>query len=162
MFQNLDFAQTFLDIAGVEAPNDMQGESLVPLLTGKIEDWTREAVYYHYYEYPAEHMVNRHYAIVTKEYKLIHYYFDLDYWELIDRKKDPKELNNVYDDPQYAEVQARLHQELETIREKYGDSDAISQQYIDVFMDDVEKNGIFGVNETRLQEIIAKRKTQKQ
>ena len=122
MFQNLDFAQTFLDIAGVEAPNDMQGESLVPLLTGKIEDWTREAVYYHYYEYPAEHMVNRHYAIVTKEYKLIHYYFDLDYWELIDRKKDPKELNNVYDDPQYAEVQARLHQELETIREKYGDS----------------------------------------
>ena len=48
--------------------------------------------------------------------------------------------------PQYAEVQARLHQELETIREKYGDSDAISQQYIDVFMDDVEKNGIFGVN----------------
>ena len=107
-------------------------------------------------------MVNRHYAIVTKEYKLIHYYFDLDYWELIDRKKDPKELNNVYDDPQYAEVQARLHQELETIREKYGDSDAISQQYIDVFMDDVEKNGIFGVNETRLQEIIAKRKTQKQ
>jgi len=162
MVQNLDFAQTFLDIAGVEAPNDMQGESLVPLLTGKIEDWTREAVYYHYYEYPAEHMVNRHYAIVTKEYKLIHYYFDLDYWELIDRKKDPKELNNVYDDPQYAEVQARLHQELETIREKYGDSDAISQQYIDVFMDDVEKNGIFGVNETRLQEIIAKRKTQKQ
>jgi hypothetical protein len=162
MVQNLDFAQTFLDIAGVEAPNDMQGESLVPLLTGKIEDWTREAVYYHYYEYPAEHMVNRHYAIVTKEYKLIHYYFDLDYWELIDRKKDPKELNNVYDDPQYAEVQARLHQELQTIREKYGDSDAISQQYIDVFMDDVEKNGIFGVNETRLQEIIAKRKTQKQ
>ena len=77
-------------------------------------------------------------------------------------KKDPKELNNVYDDPQYAEVQARLHQELQTIREKYGDSDAISQQYIDVFMDDVEKNGIFGVNETRLQEIIAKRKTQKQ
>ncbi len=160
MVQNLDFAQTFLDAAGVEAPADMQGESLLPILTGKMEDWTREAVYYHYYEYPAEHMVNRHYAIVTKEYKLIHYYFDLDYWELIDRKKDPKELSNFYDDPEYAEVQERLHTELDQIREKYGDSDSLSQHYIDVFMDDVQENGIFGVNEQRLDEIIEKRENQ--
>lgn len=75
LVQNLDFAQTFLEAAGVTAPSDMQGESMIPLLTGQAEKWTRDAVYYHYYEYPAEHMVNRHYAIVTKEYKLIHYYF---------------------------------------------------------------------------------------
>ncbi len=158
MVQNLDFAQTFLDAAGVAQPGDMQGESLLPVLTGKLEDWNREAVYYHYYEYPAEHMVNRHYAIVTKDYKLIHYYFDLDYWELIDRKKDPQERHNVYDDPAYADVQERLHRELEQLREKYGDSDSLNRHYIDVFLDDVERDGIFGVNQARLDEILAKRK----
>jgi hypothetical protein len=59
---------------------------MVPLLTGTGK-WTRDAIYYHYYEHPAEHMVNRHYAIVTKDYKLIHYYFAEDTWELIDRKR---------------------------------------------------------------------------
>ena len=158
MVQNLDFAQTFLDVAGIEQPADMQGESLVPILTGKMENWDREAVYYHYYEYPAEHMVNRHYAIITKKYKLIHYYFDLDYWELIDREKDPEELTNVYNDPAYTAVKEKLHKELETLRKKYGDSDALNQQYIDVFMTDLEQKGIYGVNKEKLQQIIEKRK----
>ena len=158
MVQNLDFAQTFLDAAGVPQPGDMQGESLLPVLTGQMEGWNREAVYYHYYEYPAEHMVNRHYAIVTKDYKLIHYYFDLDYWELIDRRNDPQELRNVYDDPAYADVRERLHRELEQIREKYGDSDSLSRHYIDVFLDDVERDGIYGVNQAKLQEILNKRR----
>ena len=158
MVQNLDFAQTFLDAAGVHQPGDMQGESLLPVLTGQMQGWNREAVYYHYYEYPAEHMVNRHYAIVTKDYKLIHYYFDLDYWELIDRRKDPQELRNVYDDPAYSEVRERLHRELDQIREKYGDSDSLSRQYIDVFLDDVERDGIYGVNQAKLQEILKKRR----
>lgn len=162
MVQNLDFAQTFLDAAGVEQPSDMQGESLMPILTGKMEDWNREAVYYHYYEYPAEHMVNRHYAIITKEYKLIHYYFDLDHWELIDRLKDPKELTNEYDNPAYASIKEKLHKELEEVRKKYGDSDELNQKYINTFMDDVEVNGIFGVNQGKLDEIIEKRKADKE
>src|SRR5690606_17106254 len=74
MVQNLDFAQTFLEVAGVQAPEDMQGKSLVPLLTAEDGIWDREAVYYHYYEYPAEHSVKRHYGIATKEFKLIHFY----------------------------------------------------------------------------------------
>ena len=75
LVQNLDFAQTFLDVAGAPQPEDMQGESLVPVLTGDMENWNRDAVYYHYYEHPSEHNVNRHYAAITKDYKLIHYYF---------------------------------------------------------------------------------------
>lgn len=118
MVRNLNFAETFLDAAGVEQPSDMQGESLMPILTGRMDDWKQEAIYYHYYEYPAEYMVNRHYAIVTKDYKLIHYYFNLDHWELIDRKKDPKELTNVYDNPEHAEIQAKIHTELDEIRKK--------------------------------------------
>ena len=140
MVQNLDFAQTFLQAAGIEAPSDMQGESLIPLLTGKTDQWTRDAVYYHYYEYPSIHMVKRHYAIVTKEYKLVHYYFDTDEWELIDRIKDPQELKNVYDDPAYAKVRTELHQKLDGLREKYGDSSEISQKYLNEYLDYLEGN----------------------
>ncbi len=135
LVQNLDFAQTFLEAAEIQSSSDMQGESLIPILTGQEDQWTRDAVYYHYYEYPAEHMVNRHYAIVTKAYKLVHYYFVEDEWELLDRNKDPLELKNFYNDPEYAEIRADLHKRLEDIRIKYKDSTAISQRYIDVYME---------------------------
>jgi arylsulfatase A-like enzyme len=151
LVQNLDFAQTFLDAAGIPAPSQMQGESMVPLLTGG--KWTRDAVYYHYYEYPAEHMVNRHYAIVTKDYKLIHYYFVEDTWELIDRKKDPLELKNFYDDPKYAKVRTDLHARLEELRKKYKDSSALSQKYVDDFMNAASAGKVFGVSKELVQKI---------
>ena len=131
MVQNLDFAQTFLDVAGVEAPADMQGESMVPLLKGNNENWTRDAAYYHYYEYPAVHMVKRHYGIVTEEYKLVHFYYDVDEWELYDRKKDPMELTNMYDHPDYTEVVDELKQKLQELRIKYQDSEDLDQKYIE-------------------------------
>ncbi|EAZ80931.1 sulfatase family protein [Algoriphagus machipongonensis] len=158
MVQNLDFAQTFLDAAGVDAPADMQGESMMPLLTGNEDQWTRDEVYYHYYEYPAEHMVNRHYAIVTKDYKLIHYYFVEDEWELIDRNKDPKELKNVYDDPEYAEVRADLHERLEKMRVKYKDSPELSQQYIDRYVEDASEGRIYGTSKEKVEKILERRK----
>lgn len=133
MVQNLDFAQTFLDAAGVEQPEDMQGESLMPLLLGNTAAWTRDAVYYQYYEYPGFHMVKRHYGIVTKEYKLVHFYYDIDEWELYDRKKDPLELTSVYDDPAYADVVATMKQKLKDIRVKYKDSDELDQHFIELY-----------------------------
>lgn len=157
LVQNLDFAQTFLDAAGVPAPADMQGESMMPLLTGKGK-WTRDAVYYHYYEYPAEHMVNRHYAIATKDYKLIHYYYVEDTWELIDRRKDPQELKNVYDDPDYAEIRKDLHTRLDALRRKYKDNAQLSQQYIDRFMGDATAGKVFGVSKELAAEIIQRSK----
>ncbi|MGX1928118.1 sulfatase family protein [Flagellimonas sp. 2504JD4-2] len=132
MVQNLDFAQTFLEAAEIEAPDDMQGESLIPLLTSNDKDWSRDAVYYHYYEYPAEHQVMRHYGIVTVDYKLAHFYYDVDEWELYDRKKDPQEMNNVYADPAYADVVKALHKKLDELRVKYKDSDELNQHYIDL------------------------------
>ena len=135
MVQNLDFAQTFLEAAGVAAPKDMQGESFIPLLTGNGEQWTRDAVYYHYYEYPGFHMVKRHYGIVTKEYKLAHFYYDVDEWELYDRKNDPYELNNVYDDPTYADVVSRMKKELSDLREKYKDSRELDEKFIQKYKD---------------------------
>jgi len=133
MVQNLDFAQTILDAAGIDAPSDMQGESLVPLLKGEEDKWDREAVYYHYYEYPAVHMVKRHYGIVTREYKLAHFYYDVDEWELYDRLKDPLEMLNVYDNPDYADVVDELKEELAALRVKYNDSEELDQQFIDLY-----------------------------
>jgi arylsulfatase A-like enzyme len=133
MVQNLDFAQTFLEIAGISAPADMQGESLLPLLQGNTEAWNRDAVYYHYYEYPSVHMVKRHYGIVTKKFKLVHFYYDVDEWELYDRIKDPQEMNNVYDDPQYADVVRELHEQLKALRIQYKDSPELDQKYIDLY-----------------------------
>ncbi|GAB5553628.1 MAG: hypothetical protein Sapg2KO_32190 [Saprospiraceae bacterium] len=131
MVQNLDFAPTFLEAAGLEVPADMQGESLMPILKNEMEDWSREEVYYHYYEYPGAHMVKRHYAIVTKEYKLVHFYDDVDEWELYDRKKDPQEMNSVYSDPAYADAVVDLKERLADLRIKYKDSEELDQQYID-------------------------------
>ena len=156
LVQNLDFAQTFLDAAGVPAPADMQGQSLIPLVTGK--PWNRDAVYYHYYEYPAEHMVNRHYAIVTKKYKLIHYYFKSDEWELIDREKDPMEMKNVYNDPAYASIRKELHKQLEALRVKYKDNTAISEGYIDRFLTDAANGKVYGLSKEKAAEMKAKRK----
>ncbi len=133
MVQNLDFAQTFLEAAQIEAPSDMQGESLMPLLKGDTESWKRDAVYYHYYEYPAVHMVKRHYGIVTKEYKMAHFYYDVDEWELYDRIKDPQEMRNVYNDPAYATTVVELSKKLGELRVKYKDSLELDRKYIDLY-----------------------------
>jgi len=132
MVQNLDFAQTLLDAAKIEAPDDMQGESLMPLLLGNDKVWDRDAVYYHYYEYPAVHMVKRHYGIVTEKYKLAHFYYDVDEWEFYDRKKDPQELKNEYDNPKYKRRIKKLKEELATLRTKYKDSEELDKKYIDM------------------------------
>ncbi|MCG9972205.1 sulfatase [Gramella sp. YB25] len=118
--QNLDFAPTFLDFANAQIPEEMQGKSLKPLLTGKAdEDEFRDAIYYHYYDFPAFHMVKRQYGVRTERYKLIHFYDDIDTWELYDLEEDPQEENNLYGDPEYAEVQKKLHTKLKSLQEKY-------------------------------------------
>ena len=118
LVQNLDYAQTFLDICGVKSPRDMQGASIVPLLKGKQpKDW-RKSLYYQYYEYPGGHNVRRHYGVRTDRYKLIHFYM-LDGWELYDLKKDPNELNSLYGKKGYEKITSDLKAELKRLRELY-------------------------------------------
>ena len=119
---NLDFAPTFLDIAGVEAPADMQGESVRGMLQGKTPGNWRKSMYYHYYEYPGAHSVKRHYGVRTGRYKLIHFYDDIDEWELYDLAKDPREMKNVYGDASYADIVQELKAELKQLRRKYKDT----------------------------------------
>ncbi|MBU0639035.1 MAG: sulfatase [Planctomycetes bacterium] len=119
--QNLDFAETFLDLAGVTIPDDMQGRSLVPLLKGRRPLNWRQAIYYQYFEHPAVHNVARHYGIRTQRYKLI-YFYQLDEWELYDLKQDPDELQSVYGDPAYAAIAQELETDLRRLRTYYGAS----------------------------------------
>jgi len=123
---NLDFPETFLEVAGVDIPADMQGRSIKPLLSGKNPaDW-RKSFYYHYYEL-GTHNVAAHYGVVTDRYKLIHYYrkidrekgrakVDIDQWDLMDRMRDPNENQSYIDDPRYGETQAELKVELDRLR----------------------------------------------
>ena len=102
-------------------------------------------------------MVNRHYAIVTSDYKLIHYYYVEDQWELIDRKKDPLELKNVYNDPAYASIRKDLHTRLDQLRKKYHDNADLSQGYVDKFLEDASNGKVFGVSKEKVEEIKSRR-----
>ncbi len=134
MALNLDFAKTFLDLAGIPAPPAMQGESLRPLFSGTAPENWRTSMYYRYWMHKDNsHNVYAHYGLRTHKYKLIYYYADkLDTpgpffrtkdpallgspeppeWELFDLEKDPLELQSVYDDPAYADIVEELKKEL--------------------------------------------------
>ncbi len=130
MVSNIDLPETFLEMAGVKVPSDMQGRSMVPLLKGKTPSNWRKEHYYHYYEYPGSHMVKRHYGMSTERYKLIHYYYDIDEWELYDRQTDPMEMKNVYNDPAYASIKKNLHKRLLNLMIKYGDSEELAKSFL--------------------------------
>ena len=122
LVQNIDYAPTFLDLAGVEIPEEMQGKSMRPILLEDEVEW-RDGIYYHYYEFPNEHMVKRHYGIRTDRYKLIHFYNDIDEWELYDLKEDPSEMNNLIDSEEHAQLIDSLRNELTKLQELYEDTD---------------------------------------
>ena len=118
--QNLDFAPTFLDFAEAEIPEDMQGRSLRGLVNRSTNEADfRNAIYYHYYDFPAFHMVKRHYGVRTDRYKLIHFYDDIDFWELYDLQEDPQEENNIYQHPDYVDIREQLHTQLDSLQEQY-------------------------------------------
>jgi arylsulfatase A-like enzyme len=136
MINNVDFAPTILDFAGVAAPDGMQGRSFREILeTGTAAaDWP-EATYYRYWMHMAHHDVPAHYGIRTQNFKLIFFYgLPLDapgalkqpttaYWELYDLRNDPREMNNVYGSPEYAETVKRLKAQLADLKQQVGDTD---------------------------------------
>lgn len=139
MVSNLDFAETFLDAAGVNIPYDMQGMSMLPVLKGHTPaDWRKEH-YYSYYEYPGWHNVKRHYGISTERYKLIHYYYDIDEWEMFDLAADIKELKNVFNDPAYAGIRKELRRRLSELMVKYKESEELRNSFLPVKNNKVKK-----------------------
>lgn len=121
MVQNIDYAPTFLELAGVPVPADIQGESMVRLLKGEAPDDWRGYLYYHFHEYPAEHAVKRHYGVRDSRYKLIHFYNDIDQWELYDLETDPTEMHNIYGQPGTEDITRRMRGILRQAQERYND-----------------------------------------
>ncbi|MDA7633446.1 sulfatase [bacterium] len=118
LIQNIDFAPTFLELAGATTPDAIQGRSIVPLLKGqRPNDW-RDSLYYHYYEFPGAHSVRRHYGVRTERYKLIHFYRKQE-WEFFDLATDPDEMRNEYGNPNYRETLSMLKGELDRLRAHY-------------------------------------------
>ena len=122
VISNIDLAPTVLDLAGIKIPDEVQGKSFFENLKGNTStDW-RQSMYYHYYEYPFWHHVQPHYGIRTDRYKLIHFYYDIDVWELYDLKKDPSELNNLISIESYQPLVEKLKEELYQLKKEYGNN----------------------------------------
>jgi len=122
---NIDFAPTLLELAGISTTQKMQGTSFVPVLEGNTpKDW-QDAMYYHYYEFPFWHHVQPHYGIRTQKYTLAHFYYNIDVWELYDLEKDPGQVNNIYNDPNYAEVTTELKLKLKNLMIKFEDNKSL-------------------------------------
>ena len=124
MVQNLDNAETILDMAGIKIPADMQGKSMVPILKGKQKGNLHEALYYHFYE-NQEHKVAKQIGVRTERYKLI-FFYENNEWELYDLEKDKSEMNNVYDQPAYKKVQEMMMKKLKEKKEQYKDPVALN------------------------------------
>ncbi|MEZ5351332.1 MAG: sulfatase [Bryobacteraceae bacterium] len=136
MFLNIDFAPTFLDLAGQKAPDWMQGRSAAGLLDGKTpRDW-RKSMYYRYWMHlGGGHTVTANYGVRTDTHKLIYYYGQSlgkkgavdkptpPEWEMFDLKKDPREMVNVVNDPKYAKVRKDLEKELYRLKSYYQDTE---------------------------------------
>jgi arylsulfatase A-like enzyme len=127
MALNCDFAPTFMDLAGLPTPPDMQGRSLVPLLKGeRPQDW-RTSMYYRYYHDPGDHNTRAHYGVRTMTHKLI-YYWKIDQWELFDLVNDPNELRNIYYDPAVREIATKLKEELHRLKREVKDNDEFAYE----------------------------------
>ncbi|MBI2272164.1 MAG: sulfatase [Bacteroidetes bacterium] len=120
MVQNIDYAPTFLDLAGVPIPASMHGLSLKPVLEDPSKTLPRNSLYYHFYEYKADHTVLQHVGVRTNRYKLL-YFYTVNEWQLFDLRKDPAELNNVVTNKTYEPVLAEMKKELLRLRNVYDD-----------------------------------------
>jgi arylsulfatase A-like enzyme len=124
--QNVDYAPTFLEYAGLPIEPSIQGRSLRAVAEGRTPaDW-RKDIYYHYYEYPGFHSVRAHYGIRSDRYKLVRFYGDIDYWEFYDLKTDPGEMQNRIADPKAQPIIADLKRRLVQLRQQYRDNDGPS------------------------------------
>lgn len=125
--RNIDFASTLLDLAGIKFTEKVQGISFKPILLNKTPKNWNQAAYYHYYEFPYWHHVQPHYGIRTQKYTLAHFYYSVDVWELYDLEKDPKQMNNVYNDPKYAKVIADLKKQLKQLMVDAGNNKSLDE-----------------------------------
>ena len=124
---NIDFAPTLLEAAGISIPNEVQGHSFLQNMQGNTSKEWQKSMYYHYYEFPFWHHVQPHYGIRNDRNKLIHFYYNIDVWEFYDLEKDPNELQNQIDNPEYAEMISAMKTELQQLQKRYKDDKSLEE-----------------------------------
>ncbi|GGF26641.1 sulfatase family protein [Echinicola rosea] len=137
LIMNLDIAPTILDAADVAVPEDIQGKSMLPVLTGRDKQG-REVLYYHYYEV-GEHNVSPHFGVKTERFKIIRFYNQVNAWELFDLQEDPEEMQNLYGTEQYQEVQKEMKAKLLEAIKKYEDTEAKEIFYQEINSPKIDK-----------------------
>ena len=153
---NIDFAPTLLELANIKTTQKMQGTSFVPVLEGNTPKNWQDAMYYHYYEFPFWHHVQPHYGIRTQKYTLAHFYYNIDVWELFDLEKDPNQMNNVYNDPNYAELIVELKAKLKNLMVKFENNKSL-EDYRMITDKDFGNIVDFKGDEKSVQEILNKK-----
>lgn len=129
MALNVDYAPTFLELAGLTVPAEMQGRSLLPILRSEKPSGWRQSMYYRYYHDPGDHNTRAHYGVRTRRHKLIHFWRK-DQWELFDLQKDPLELRNLYGRPGQEKLTAELKDELARLKSELRDHDQLANEQI--------------------------------
>jgi arylsulfatase A-like enzyme len=129
MALNVDFAETFLEAAGLPVPNTMQGQSLMPILRGRVPASWRTSMYYRYYHDPGDHNTRAHYGVRTRTHKLI-YFWKKDQWELYDLVSDPLEMSNIYGQPGQERITAALKAELLRLKQAVRDEDQLANEQL--------------------------------
>jgi arylsulfatase A-like enzyme len=124
---NIDFAPMILEAAGIEPPEEIQGRSFYGNLLGQTPDDWQKSMYYHYYEFPYWHHVQPHYGIRKQKYKLAHFYYNIDEWEFYNLDKDPNELVNEMNNPEYSETIKEMKEELNQLMIKYQDNKTLDE-----------------------------------
>jgi arylsulfatase A-like enzyme len=158
IISNIDFAPTFLELAGVKFTEPIQGKSFATALKGKTPPQWRQSFYYHYYEYPFWHHVQPHYGLRNQRYTLAHFYHDIDTWEFYDNQKDPDQMNNVINDPAYQSEIAKLKTELYALQKLYKNGKTLDK-YREITNKDF--GHITNENDEKLDQVIQKKVGQK-
>ncbi|MGY5354942.1 sulfatase family protein [Wenyingzhuangia sp. IMCC45467] len=154
---NIDFAPTLLDVAGIKTDHKMQGKSFKNILEGhKDKDW-QQAMYYHYYEFPYWHHVQPHYGVRTSKYTLAHFYYNIDVWELYDLEKDPDQMKNLINNPEYTNVISNLKTQLKGLMKKYENNRSLDDFRI---ITDKDFGSIVDLkdDETSVQDVLTQKK----
>lgn len=112
--RNLDLAPTFLDVAKVAKPAQMEGKSFLPVAEGKIDEkaWNSGDFVYEYYWEWSFPQTPTTFAIARDRVKYIQYHGVWDLEELYDLKADPEEMHNLINDPAWLETKITLRQAL--------------------------------------------------
>ena len=117
---NIDLAPTILELAGIDKPDYMQGESMLDLMRGKnVKKWRKSILFEYYVDDAWPYAGPDQLAVRTNQFKLVDNFLENDIDELYDLINDPGEMNNLINDEEYETIELELRNESKRLQKKY-------------------------------------------